>query len=113
MTGEKFLASLEDELTNELSKAFLDAGLEFDDSNIALNVASAVTDSLCLSWGGLQMYIPIDSYRRAQMMYRDFTGDNYAEIALKYGVTASTVRSHIKRLQDKKRQASAQCSLFE
>jgi Mor family transcriptional regulator len=43
------------------------------------------------SYGGGQIYIPMDRARRNAEIYREFTGDNHFEPARKYRMTLNSV----------------------
>ncbi|MDL2313352.1 hypothetical protein LJC36_00050 [Desulfovibrio sp. OttesenSCG-928-C14] len=78
---------------------------------LSAGLARHAADFLSLSWGGQQVYIPMDSKRRASMMYEEFDGANHAELARKFGVCIQTVYKVIKR--EHAARSGKQCSLLD
>jgi hypothetical protein len=71
--------------------------------NIASEMGVFCADFLAVTWGGQQVYFPKDARHRADMMYRRWNGNNYAELAREFGVAIHTVYRAIKREQEARR----------
>ena len=73
-------------------------------------VASSLTDHLADYWGGQLINIPKDYHWKLSQLddqiYREFTGNNYAELAQKHGVHERTLRRIIKRVQQRIKEAA-------
>ncbi len=102
LSGGAFLADVEEEAREQLAKALLVFRVDHGET-IAANVAKSLADYLSIAWGGMPIYIPKDAKRRASMMLDEFTGDNHAELARKYGVSLQTVYRVIKTEQQARR----------
>ena len=73
-------------------------------------IASDMTDRLTDHWGGQTLIIPKDYHWKLSQLddqiYREFTGNNYAELAQKHGVHERTLRRIIKRVQQRIKEAA-------
>lgn len=69
-------------------------------SETALLVAEESTDTVLDEFGGENLYIPKDisgkAHRRNRQIYDEFTGDNHATLAKKYGVTLQRIYAIVK-----------------
>ena len=97
--GTELLQSVEEEVREEALRLFLSRNLlqPAEREAVADALAIAVANYLAISWGGTPVYIPKDNKRRAAMMVREFTGDNHADLARKFGVCIHTVYNAIKQ----------------
>ncbi|MDL2275817.1 hypothetical protein LJC22_06800 [Desulfosarcina sp. OttesenSCG-928-G10] len=111
--GKALLSELEEVATEMMAKKLASypvlRGLRID--QVAVEVAKALSDHLSFVWGGQQVYIPMDSDRRRSMMYEEFTGDNHAALARRYGVCVQTVYKFIKE-ERRRRRDEKQIPLF-
>lgn len=71
--------------------------------------AAAVADRLADHWGGQNLTIPKDYRRkltkRELQIYDEWRGDNWGELARKYGIAERTVRRVVARIKEKLRAA--------
>lgn len=78
-------------------------------------VALDIADTICWQFGGTQLYIPRAAVYRTSLrdaeMARQFTGNNYAELAQEYGLTESRVRAILNALAEADRRGR-QSDLF-
>lgn len=98
--SDSFLLGIEQEIAAMLERQFAEKGLypgEEERKKAAAEVAGAVADMMCLTWGGANLYIPKDARRRSRKIYEDFTGNNHNELALKYGVSITTIYKALER----------------
>ena len=97
--NETFLRELEDYARAEVSRLL---ALHLDPKKAARMgaiVAKKLCDFLALSFGGQQIYIRQPSEQRAERIYAEFTGENYAELALKYKISERQARNIIAAAQ--------------
>lgn len=115
--AQDFLISFEEEIQAELIKLFKSQKLlkPEDRLPVSSSLAKALADYLAMNWGGQQIYIPLDSRRRSRMAYDEFTGDNHADLALKFGVSVTTIYKWLKQQKNENTNTNAneQCSLFD
>lgn len=75
---------------------------------IAEDLALQVGDSICAEVGGTQLYIPrAIAYRLSQRdttIFNEFRGDNYHQLARKWGLSEMQIRNIINRcIEDERR----------
>jgi Mor family transcriptional regulator len=68
-----------------------------------------VARRMAREWGGQNLYLPIDRARRARMIYEEFTGDNYSQIALRWRLAEPSIRRIVNR--ERKRRDFRQATL--
>ena len=78
--------------------------IEYGEPAAKANVlANALADYISDHWGGQMLSIPKDHRRKLCLLeieiYRQFTGDNYGELALKYGMGERGMRKLIARVK--------------
>lgn len=102
--GMELLNDLEEEAREHLNWQFKRCGVQ--DGTLRATLAEAcarkLADHLSLHWGGQQVYIPMDSYRRARMVYEEFDGNNITALAIKYGISEPTVYKYIKQIREER-----------
>ncbi|MBO1856820.1 transcriptional regulator [Burkholderia cenocepacia] len=68
---------------------------------IAIELALQVGESLAVEFGGTQPYIPRSLphklSERDRQIYREFRGDNYAQLARKHGLSEVQIRKIVQR----------------
>jgi Mor family transcriptional regulator len=91
--GAALLQDLADKIAAQLQSRF---GV---DGPAARAAATAVAVGVADDWGGQLVYIPQDMAgrlaQRNKTIWREFHGDNHAELASKYGLCVQTVYSII------------------
>lgn len=74
----------------------------------AIGVESTLKIVHCV--GGLQLYFPkMDAFlvaRRDARIRREFTGDNFRELAIRYGLSERWIRVIVQQKPDEEKQAS-------
>lgn len=104
LNPESRMAERRNELFEDLV-AFVEKRLEeYGLAETAANVmANALADHIADHWGGQLINIPKDQRRKLSLMeveiYRQFNGDNYGELALKYGMGERGMRKLISRVK--------------
>jgi Mor family transcriptional regulator len=67
----------------------------------AVTIGFEITEYFTKNFGGMQFYISknvvAETARKAAMLYAEFDGSNYLELALKYDFTEQWVRQLVKR----------------
>lgn len=92
------------ELLSDLASVVKEVGVEFCniDADRAEQMGYSVADYMAGRWGGQNFTFPKDSHfkqhKRDWEMYNDFRGNNYTELAFKYGVTERWVRKVVARI---------------
>jgi len=83
---------------------------------VAAEVALSVTEHVRKNIGGVSMYIPrgraYEASQQDKLIYREFRGDNYHELARKYDLTEMRVRQIVGRVSLIEK-AKRQHNLFE
>ena len=72
------------------------SGLPAVSEEEACEFGRRVADMLAEDWGGSSVYIPKNLAARDATLYREFTGNNIAELAQKYGLTQQRVYAILK-----------------
>jgi Mor family transcriptional regulator len=74
----------------------------------AVVLAREITESLAKKYGGSYFYIPknvvIEAAKRAAMIFAEFDGSNYRDLAQKYNLTEVRVRQLIKMKREESRE---------
>ncbi|MGH8782092.1 Mor transcription activator family protein [Paraburkholderia sp.] len=82
---------------------------------IAADMALLVGDSICTEFGGTQIYVPRAlTYRLSQRdaeIFREFRGDNFPQLARKYGLSEMQLRNIVRKAIEIERRRS-QPALF-
>lgn len=96
--GTALLQDLSDKLAVRAQRAF--GVSEAKARAFAIDAAVSVADD----WGGQLIYVPMDAAgrlsQRNETIWREFRGDNHAELATKYGLSVM----HIYRILDEQRE---------
>lgn len=88
------------------------------DSKAADLIATDIADHLADVWGGQTLNFPKDYLLKLSLqedeVYRKFNGNNYAELALEYGISERGMQKKIARIKERlRRQAANAPTLFE
>ncbi len=71
--------------------------------DIAAGAAKYIADELATTWGGQQVYIPMDLARRNAAIFKAFNGDNHHELARKFRTSTNHIYNIIKAERDRRR----------
>jgi Mor family transcriptional regulator len=109
--GMEMLSALEMLVSSAVRERLAGCGIPADRiETLAARVGYETAEMVRKSYGGGQIYIPMDRARRNAEIYREFTGDNHFELARKYRMTLNSIykilRSEKARRSVKYRQLS-------
>ena len=103
MSFESRMAERRNELFEDLAQFVEQRLVEYGEPATKARVlANALVDYIADHWGGQMISIPKDHRRKLCMqeveIYRQFNGDNYGDLALKYGMGERGMRKLIARV---------------
>jgi len=82
-----------------LTESLVNSGI---DEKIAHTAASEASEMIIQHWAGASIYVPANSsFKRSQRdekIYKEFTGKNYTELGIKYGLSSVRIRKIIKKM---------------
>ena len=70
---------------------------------IAGKAGKSIANELAITWGGQQVYIPMDLARRNATIYEAFTGDNVHDLARRFHTSTNNIYGIIKSERDRRR----------
>ena len=107
----EFLASVEEHVAAEVRRGLPSSMPHADADTLAARLGKSVTTHLSITWGGQQIYFPMDAPSRNARIYDAFDGSNHAELAHEYHMSLSTIYGIIR--QETARRRLKQGSLLE
>ncbi|GKT21712.1 Mor transcription activator family protein [Acidovorax sp. SUPP3334] len=104
MSQESRMSERRNELLEDLVRLVSHLLLEYGLPEVAASlVAHALADHVADHWGGQLISFPKDQRRKLCLLeieiYRQFTGGNYGELALKYGMGERGMRKLLSRVK--------------
>lgn len=104
MSVESRMAERRNELFEDLVQFVEQRLMEYGEpANKASVLANALTDHIADHWGGQMISFPKDHRRKLCLLeveiYHQFNGDNYGDLALKYGMGERGMRKLIARVR--------------
>jgi Mor family transcriptional regulator len=111
--GEDLLRNLQEGLEAEARRCLAETGrfTETEKRKLSSQLGDWLAGYLYRNLAGQQVYVPKGGDKRDAMLYDDFDGKNYLELAHRYGLTDRWVRAILAREREKRH--PSQLTLFE